>query len=181
MGRLAVLIVATAAFVAASATASACGDKLSAMAGGVRFERLHQSRNPSRLVVYMPPSSSLREAESDLQLVRLLTRAGHTVRVVEHRADLEQILGASGADLVLAGTSDLPDLERSAAAPAATERRAALLRVAYPGAGGRQQVAAAAGAGSCVARLSRRTGGDLMRSIDGALQRRSDGSTLSCN
>jgi hypothetical protein len=180
MRRLAAMMTAAAALAASSATVIACGDKLSAMAGGVRFERLHQARNPSRLVVYLPASSGLREAESELQLVRLLTRAGHTVRVVERRAELEQILAASDADLVLAGADDLLDLGRNAAAtPTATARRPAVLPLDYS-ASGAGRVAAAADAGSCVTRVSRRSGGQLVRTIDSALQRRSDGTTLPC-
>ncbi len=162
-----------------SATALGCGDKLSAMAGGVRFERLNHSRYPSRVIVYLPESSSLREAESDLQLVRLLTRAGHAVRVVERRAELEQILAASDADLVLAGPADLLGLARPAAPSAGTARAPALLPVDYA-APGAASVAAAAGSASCVTRLSRRSGGQLVRTIDSALQRRGDGTTLPC-
>lgn len=173
MGRLPRPWVIMLAFASVVPAAFACGDKLSAMGGGIRFERLHRAVHPARLVVYMPPQSDLRRADSDLQLVQLLTRAGHEVKVVEAPEELERILAAAGTDLVLAGATDLRD-----AGHARDEAgRAALVRVDY----GRAQPLMASGtADPCLASVSRRTGGKLVRTIDAVLQPRADGQPHLC-
>lgn len=183
MGRLPRLFAIMLASAAVVPAALACGDKLSAMGGGIRFERLHRAAHPARLVVYMPPQSGLRRADSELQLVKLLTRAGHDVKVVEAPDELQRILAAAGTDLVLAGATDLRDAGRALdeagredAAPGKTGA-AAVVRIDY----GRDGPAPANGASDpCLASVSRRTGGSLVRTIDAVLRPGADGQPRLC-
>jgi hypothetical protein len=155
---------------AAAPAAWPCGDKLSAMGGGVRFERIHQTRYPAHVVLYMPADSALRRADAELHLADLLARTGHTVRIIEARADLELALAGPGTDVVLAGVGDLRDLV------AARGGSAAILPVEYEQA---RPAESAPGRG-CVAPLGRRSSSQLVRALEDVLQRRSRGTAAAC-
>jgi hypothetical protein len=164
-----------AAVLVAAPIAWSCGDKLSAMGGGVRFERIHHTQYPAHVVLYMPADSALRRADSDLHLADLLARTGHTVRIIEARADLELALSGPGTDVVLAGVGDLRDLV------AARGGAPAILPVEYERSPSPLGTAAAAAGNRCVAPLGRRSSSQLVRALEDVLQRRSQGTAVTCN
>lgn len=81
--------------------AYACGDKLVALGGGMSFQRVFSSRHPSQLILYMPAASALRAANKEMQIDATLTRAGHTVRTVTTRDELDEAMRNAAADLVV--------------------------------------------------------------------------------
>ena len=88
----------------------ACGDKLVALGGGMSFERVFSSRHPGKLILFMRPDSALRAANSDLRIDAALTRAGHSVRTVATRAELDQALQEAAADLVVTDWVDAREI-----------------------------------------------------------------------
>ena len=153
-----------------------CGDKLSAIAGGVRFERLHSAQHPGRIVIFAPSGSPLRDANADLRLARLLTEAGHSVEVVDEQQRVERALQLSMADVILV---DVSDSERFRSF-AATGGSVALMQVAYKGGFAGAAKGESIAESSCVTRLTKRSGALLLRSIDDLLERRQQGKPVSC-
>lgn len=152
-----------------------CGDKLSALAGGVRFERIHAARHPGRVIIFAPNDSPLRAANTQLQLAEVLRRAGHAVNVVDEQQQLQRAMQLANADLILVDVSDagrFESFERSSAP-------AALLTVSYAAGPSAQNVTA--GASKCVTRLTKRSNPLLLRSIDDLLERRSKGKIAACD
>jgi len=85
----------------AGPTVNACGDKLVALGGGMSFQRVFSSRHPGKLILYMPADSALRAANKEMQIDASLTRAGHSVRSVSTRGELDDALRDAAADLVV--------------------------------------------------------------------------------
>lgn len=169
-GRLIVLTVGCACMTAALA----CGDKLSVLSGGVRFERMHASQHPGRIVIFAPGGSALRAANAELHLAQLLTRAGHTVEVVDDQQRVERVLQLAVADLILVDTSD----EKSFAAFVAAGSRVGLMRVSYDP---KPSMRAVVADSRCVTTLTRRSSALLLRSVDDQLELSRQGKPLSCD
>src|SRR5215471_14247171 len=91
--------------------ADACGDKLVPLGGGVLFGRVFNSKHPGKLVLFMTPDSQFRAANTQLHLDSALARAGHTVRTVSTRSELEESLQAGAADLVVTDWVDARKLD----------------------------------------------------------------------
>lgn len=85
----------------APAIVQACGDKLSVIGGGVRFDRVSQNRYRGNVVMLVAPDSPLRAANDTLKLRQALEAAGHSVRAVESSNELTLALDQSKADVVL--------------------------------------------------------------------------------
>jgi len=153
-------------------TALPCGDKLAAIGGGIRFERVYAARHPARVALFVPGQSRLREANEELKLAQALQRAGHQVIVIDDTRDLPDRLQPDRVDLLLVDVADVPALAASAAAPPL----ALLVR------SGASAVKDAAGAlpPKCVAELSRRTSVQLLRKVDDALERNKRGMPPAC-
>lgn len=164
------LIGLTSCAVLLSATAAlACGDKLAALGGGVRYERLYRSQHPARIVLYAPRDSAGEESE---RLRAELARAGHSVEVVASRGALDSRLAAGAVDLVLAD-ADAQDGE-----PSSTQSRgtAVVMGVRYAD----RSSLTRASSESCVTTVTRRGGRQLLRQIDVELARRARGEPATC-
>ncbi|MEO6186460.1 MAG: hypothetical protein ABIP38_06490 [Steroidobacteraceae bacterium] len=150
-----------------------CGDKLSVIGGGVRFERVYASRHPSRIAIFIPQQSSLRSANDELRLADALTRAGHHVLLIDNYEDLPSQLQPDSVDLLLV---DVTDSRRLAAAVAAAPK-AVLLQVIGKSTSATPDSTQPA---RCVTRLSRRTSLQLLRKVDEVLEQRARGLAANC-
>jgi hypothetical protein len=106
------------AVIAATVTQSgiplhACGDKLLMLGRGVKFQSKHTPR-AAAVLLYLPESAT-GLALTDPKLESALREAGHAVRAVTSRADLESALSAGTFDVVLANVTQAPELERAQA------------------------------------------------------------------
>ena len=156
--------------------ALACGDKLVVLGGGVRFERVFQSRNPGKVIVFANPATKLGTANKEFNLGHALTHAGHTVQVVETRADLERLIVETHPDLVV---MDWADAEGMRADLAARGDAPAILSVLYrPTAA---ELAAAQAQRHCVAEATKRKGRSVMRTIEEMMQNKQAGIPIMCD
>jgi hypothetical protein len=160
----AMVLLSGAALLSAEGT-QACGDKLAALAGGVRYERLHRSEHPARLVFYAPTGSRLHDDDVRRRLATDLESVGHQVETVGDADALGVRLRSGDVDLVIADDGVLP--------PTAAGR-AAVLRV---GTGVRSSAAAET---VCTTTLGRRGGRQLVRSVERVLEQRSRGAADAC-
>jgi len=103
MLALGMVLGATALFATSS---GACGDKLVALGGGVRFERVVVSRHPGRILMVLSPGSGLAEANTRYNLTSSLTLAGHSVVAIEDPAELGSTLTMEPVDLVLVDATE---------------------------------------------------------------------------
>lgn len=148
---------------ALTTAALACGDKLAAVGGGVRFERIYAARHPGRVALLVPRQSRLREASEELRLAEVLRRAGHEVIVIDDPRELPDRLQPGRIDLLLVDLADARDLTASLAlAPRA-------LLVQTDGKAGRAAASLRTLPAKCVAQLSHRTNAQLLRKVDDAL------------
>jgi hypothetical protein len=90
---------------------SACGEKLLLLGRGIRFQSRHTPR-PATVLLYLPQSATGQRL-SDPNLESALKEAGHDVRAVTVKADLESALQSGNYDVVLANVTDASDLERA--------------------------------------------------------------------
>lgn len=88
------------------ASSRSCGDKLAALGGGVRFERVVVSRHPGRILMVLSPGSGLAEANARYNLTSSLTLAGHSVVAIEDPAELGSTLTVEPVDLVLVDATE---------------------------------------------------------------------------
>ena len=91
----------------------ACGDKLMMLGRGIKFQSKHTPR-AAAVLLYLPESAT-GQALTDPKLESALREAGHAVRAVTSRADLESALRAGTFDVVLANVTQAPELERAQA------------------------------------------------------------------
>ena len=164
-------LMALAFSVLAFSVADACGDKLAPLGGGVMFGRVFNSRHPSKLVLFMTPESQLRAANAELHLDNALARAGHTVRTVSTRAELEESLHAGAADLVVTDWVDARELDSEIGG------RVAILPVA---ADARKGAAAALTASGCLVDVYKHKGRQVVRAVDEVLERHGKGLPAGC-
>ena len=160
MRRIAALIFATLVIGCCGLPlARACGDKLAAIGGGIRFERLLRAEHPGHLILFLSPNSQLKRADQDLQLAFWLRRAGHDVKVVGDRAGLDDALvGSSRADLLLLDVEGARELAGAAA------KSTAVLPVLYlptP-----DDLASARNSGTCYVQANRRQQYQFVQAVD---------------
>lgn len=89
----------------------ACGDKLLMLGRGIKFQSKHTPR-AAAVLLYLPESAT-GLALTDPKLESALREAGHAVRAVTSRADLESALSAGTFDVVLANVTHAPELQRA--------------------------------------------------------------------
>ena len=164
-----IVIVAAAGVLFVSA-ALACGDKLVALGGGVPFDRIH-SAHPGNVLLYLNPCSSLNTANNDLRLDRALTRAGHTVRTVATRNDLDRVMRDATADVVLMDWADAMQLN------ARLTDKLPTLPVRY-GAG---TTAPAESHDGCFIEADKRRAVTLVRAVNSIMEGREKGLPVSCS
>jgi hypothetical protein len=93
--------------------AFACGDKLVVVGRGLRPRRVKGSV-PASILVYADPKGSMPAALDEGHLRQELERAGHRVRSVGTREELETALGSGTYDLVFADLKTTPLVEKEA-------------------------------------------------------------------
>jgi CheY-like chemotaxis protein len=152
--------------------ALACGDKLVALGGGVPFERIHVTRHSGQVILYLNPETRLRIANAEMRLDTALTRAGHTVRTVTTRADLDHALQEARADLVLMDWADAMQLN------ARLTDKIPTLPVIYGA--GPDAVAQAASQNRCVIEANKGKGSQLVRAIEHILEGQGKGVAVDC-
>lgn len=177
MGRCKALLV----FVVAGASAllaglsSACGDKLVAAGGGVRFDKVVASRYPGRILMVLSPGSALAEANSRFNLASSLALVGHSVITANDPTEIDDNLHGDPVDLVLV---DATDFRGVAFHSAATGQGPTILPVVF-GDESRSHANTALAPG-CVANAGERKGKVLLRTIETTLARRSRGQSDDC-
>lgn len=161
-----------AATLAAQSPASACGDKLSMMGGGVSFEMLSPSLHPARIVVFLTSDSPLFASRSALR--KKLERAGHTVTVVDSPDALHESLRTAAVDVMLTNLGD----ERSATPVNASARAPALLSIFYKPTAARLNATSAAV--TCTTRVDKAHGSQVLDAIENVMSHKGTGLTSDC-
>jgi|KBSSwiStaDraftv2_1062776.scaffolds.fasta_scaffold108037_2 hypothetical protein len=105
-----------------------CGDKFLVVGRGVRAQRLNGAVHHASILIYVSPKGGLDAALRETGLDRDLSLAGHKVRAVADRGQLESALASGKQDIVLAGISDMTALEPLVGA---APRRPSLLPIIY--------------------------------------------------
>jgi CheY-like chemotaxis protein len=149
----------------------ACGDRLAALGGGVRFERVFYSRHPGRVVLYAPTATRLRAADERLGIAEALKRAGHQVTSVGDRDALLRAIGAAAPDVVVI------DAEAERGALPDARETVPVVPVAFRP--GRDAVAARTDEG-CVVEIADQSVRQLLRTVETVLERRRRGQSDPC-
>ena len=173
MSRRALAIAATVAGVLAlgRGVASGCGDKFVLVSGAARVNR---SKFPSRVLVFMNPSSRVPAAEKEFHVEATLTAAGHKAKVVESEAEVQKALETGKYDLVLADVADVPELRKQCGASAS---KPAVLPLLYKPTAA--ELSAAEKEANCLVRPSKKSS-DLLAVIDETMKDRSQGIAPNC-
>ena len=95
----------------------ACGDKLVVVGRGLR-PKGYRGATPASILLYADPKGSLPAALDQGNLRRDLEKAGHRLRSVGTREELDSALTTGTYDLVFADFKTAPSLEREANAAA---------------------------------------------------------------
>lgn len=150
----------------------ACGDKLAALGGGVPFNRIQPFAHPGNVILYLKPESRFAGANADIGLDRALTRAGHTVRVVASRSDLDRALSEAEADVVLMDFADAKALD------ARLSDRVPTLSVSYgEGAGATLKVSPS---NQCFIEADKHRAVRLVRAVNSIIEGRESGHPIEC-
>ena len=152
--------------------ALACGDKLVALGGGVPFERIHVAQHPGNVILFLNPETRLRTANADIRLDTALKRAGHNVRTVATRADLDRALQEPQTNLVLMDWADALQLN------AWLTDKIPTLPVLYGA--GPDEVAQAVSQNRCVVETDKRKGTQLVRAVEHILADQEKGLAVDC-
>ena len=151
--------------------ADGCGDKFVLIGGAARVNR---SKFPSRVLVFMNPSSRVPAAEKEFHVEATLTAAGHKAKVVESEAEVEKALESGKYDLVLADYADVPELRKRCGASAS---KPAVLPLLYKPTAA--ELSAAEKEANCLVRPSKKSS-DLLAVIDETMKDRSKGVAPNC-
>jgi hypothetical protein len=173
MSRRVLAIAATVAGALAlgQGVAAGCGDKFVLIGGGARVNR---SKFPSRVLVFMNPSSRVPAAEKEFHVEATLTAAGHKAKVVESEAEVEKALESGKYDLVLADVADVPGLRKQCGASVS---KPAVLPLLYKPTAA--ELSAAEKEANCHVRPSKKSS-DLLAVIDETMKDRSKGIAPNC-
>src|SRR5262245_43520043 len=173
MGRRALVTgaVVTGLFALTQGVASGCGDKFVLVGGGARVMR---SKYPSRVLVFMNPSSRVPAAEKEFHVEATLTAAGHKAKVVESQAEVATALDSGKYDIVLADTADVPELRKRCDAVAS---KPAVLPLLYKPTA--DELSAAQKEANCLVRPSKKAT-DLLAVIDETMKDRGKGIAPNC-
>ena len=91
----------------------ACGDKLVVVGRGMRPKRVKGSA-PASILVYADPKGSMPAALDEGRLRKDLERAGHRVRSVATREELDSALDTGTYDLVFTDVNSAPAIQTQA-------------------------------------------------------------------
>ena len=156
--------------------ALACGDKLVALGGGVGFERVIVSRNPSHIILMLEPSTGLTAANDKFNLAGSLSLAGHEVFVAKNAEELRTQRLAAAPDLILVDAMRTDAIQPQ---PVADNKDPVILPVAYASVSGDLPVKDLAA--SCVAVIEGNKGSTLLKAVERVLKLRSRGLAAPCD
>ena len=112
MRRISVaLVIVSALVIQSSSRLDACGDKLLMLGRGLRFNSRHSPR-PAVVLLYLPAATRGGGPLSDPQLELALREAGHTLRAVSTKEELNEALRTGQYDVLLTDFAEAPDLQR---------------------------------------------------------------------
>jgi DNA-binding NtrC family response regulator len=153
--------------------ATACGDKLSVVGGGVTFDKF-AAEHRGNVVLLVEPNSPLRAANEELKLHQALQNAGHRVRTVESRSELAAVLAQAKVDVVLVslGDADVGNQVESRTGPS-------MLRVAYKA--DPTAVAAASDGGECFVLAANKRDPELVHRVGELIAQRSKNAVRQCD
>ncbi len=147
-------------------SAGACGDKLLVLGRGVRFQG-DAPAQPASILLYIHAGSPGSAMVGDLKFQSALRDAGHKLRAVGTRQELEETLQTGQYDIVLTDVADAPILEQPVqSAPS----KPVLLPVVYNGT--KAEAATAERHYGCVLKAPGRTG-HYLASVDKAMELKS--------
>jgi hypothetical protein len=92
-------------------TVQACGDKFLLVGRGTKFQRAYATVYPSKIYIFVRPTTDHKAAIRDPQMHKALRQAGHSVSVIEDWQLLEQALKSVPVDLVLVDVAERARLE----------------------------------------------------------------------
>ena len=104
------VVLVSAALIQNPTPVDACGFKLLPLGRGIRYQSRHTPRAAS-VLLYLPTTASGRSL-TDPNVESALREAGHAVRAVTTKVDLENALRSGDYDVILANFTDAPDLEK---------------------------------------------------------------------
>lgn len=171
----AALAAATVCVLSLAEPAGACGDKLVALGGGVGFERIVVSRNPSHIIMLLEPGSGLAAANDKFNLAASLNLAGHEV-VIAKSVDELRAKQNPAPDLIMVDASRASSI----AVPAAAGGKAPLIMPVEYFADG-STVPASYRPASCVTVAEGRKGATVLKAVEHSLKLRSRGETPPCS
>ena len=148
-----------------------CGDKFVLIGGAAR---VHRSKFPSRVLVFMNPSSRVPAAEKEFHVEATLASAGHKAKVVESDAEVEKALASGKYDVVLADYADVPGLRKRCGTIAS---KPAVLPLLYKPT--TAELSAAEKDANCLVRPSKKSA-DLLAVIDETMKDRQKGIAPNC-
>lgn len=169
-------IVAAVCATALASAASACGDKLVALGGGVGFDRVMVSRHPGHIMMLLEPETGLATANEKFRLAASLTLAGHEVFIVKSIQELHVQRDTASPDLILVDAARAKRVQFRQVAGSAGPM---VMPVLYPADDG--SVEAQEQQSGCVAVASGRKGSQLLKAVENALKLRSRGMPLPCD
>jgi hypothetical protein len=172
----AAVVTAAACLMSLASPAWACGDKLVALGGGVGFERVMVSRNPSHIVLLLEPGSALTAANDKFNLAASLSLAGHEVFVAKSADELSARRDTAAPDLILVDASRAKPL---ALPPVASGASPVVMPIAYFAEG--STVPAAYRQTGCVTVAEGRKGAEILKAVEHTLKLRSRGQSMPCD
>jgi hypothetical protein len=89
----------------------ACGDKFFIVGGGSNFNRAYASLHPGSIVLYAAGNSDISKALRDARMQRHINNAGHQVRLVTDRRELDQLIASGTVDVILTDMPQAIDLQ----------------------------------------------------------------------
>lgn len=169
-------VVAAAFAVSFAGTTWACGDKLVALGGGVGFQRVMVSRNPSHIVILLEPATGLNAANDRFNFAASLLLAGHEVFIVKNADDLKAQRDAPAPDLIMVDAARAKQIRLQ---PVAGGEGPLVMPVGYSAERGELEVTER-NAG-CVLVSAGRKSTQLLKAVELALKHRSRGVPLPCD
>lgn len=168
------LAAASACLLSLAGPAGACGDKLVALGGGVGFERIIVSRNPSHIILLLEPGTALAAANEKFNLAASLNLTGHEVAILKD-ADELRVPRDPAPDLIIVDASRAGSIVLPKSAGAAP----VILPIDYFADG--STVPASYRPSGCVTVAEGRKGATVLKAVEQSLKLRSRGKAPSCN
>jgi len=168
-------IAAAVCAVSLTTAAWACGDKLVALGGGIGFDRVMVSRNPSHIIMLLEPSTGPTAANERFNLESSLKLAGHEVFIAKSADELREQRVAAAPDLILVDASRAKEMQFQFVSSGASP---VIMPVAYSADG--NGAAAADQEAGCVTVADGRKGAQVLKAVEHALKLRSRGLPMPC-